>query len=66
MNIIFFKITVTAKRQLTSEMRAKYPELYKLLDKTRLFLSCRKDSKMSNADFQEYVSMHSKKVYNKI
>jgi hypothetical protein len=28
--MLFFRKTVTAKRQRTSEMRAKYPELYKV------------------------------------
>jgi hypothetical protein len=61
--------------QLTSEMEIKYPELYKFLDETPLFLSYRKDNKICSTDFQEYVAtlkeqmlnhvvMHSKKVYN--
>jgi hypothetical protein len=42
--------------RLTSEMERKYPELYKFLDETPLFLSYRKDNKICNADFQEYVA----------
>jgi len=63
--------------QLTSEMEIKYPELYKFLDETPLFLSYRKDNKICSTDFQEYVAtlkeqvlkhiaMLPKKVYDKI
>jgi hypothetical protein len=73
MNSIFSKDQLMQQAiQLTSEMEIKYPELYKFLDETPLFLSHRKDNKICNADFQEYiatlkvqmlnyVAMHSKK-----
>ena len=72
MNSIFSKDQLMQQAiLLASEMEIKYPELYKFLDETPLFLSYSQDNKICSTDFQEYVatlkeqinhvSMHSKK-----
>jgi hypothetical protein len=40
---------------LTSEMRTSYPELYKFLDETTLFLSNKNGNQISTSDFEKYL-----------
>ena len=67
MNSIFSKDQLMQQAiQLTSEMEIKYPELYKFLDETPLFLSYRKDNKICSADFQEYVAILKEQMLNHV
>jgi hypothetical protein len=77
MNNLFSKNQLMQETiQLTTKMGIDYPELYKFLDETPLFLHYRKDNAICAADFEEYietlkyqmrnhVEMHSKNVYGK-
>jgi hypothetical protein len=57
MNSIFSKDQLMQQAiLLSSEMEIKYPEPYKFLDETPLFLSYSKDNKICSTDFQEYVA----------
>jgi len=53
--MLFFRKTVTAKRQRSSEMRAKYPELYKVFQ-----------GRCNTLKNINHVAMLSKKYYDKI
>jgi len=57
MNSIFLNQQLMQEAiQLTSEMRIRYPELYKFLEETPLFLCYRKDNKICTTNFREYVA----------
>jgi len=52
--------------QLTTEMETNYPELYKFLDETPLFLSNKKDNEISAADFENYLETLKDQMLNHI